>query len=105
MSNETKISLRNVLTALTIAIVLASIVVTCSIAIENTKAAKIDIVRIESDAKEDRARNDARMDALELKYERFEGIIEERTRNTQNDVREIMSDMKILLHRLKLEDD
>lgn len=91
MSNETKISLRNVLTVLSIAVILCTVVGGAYIAYDNTKEAKRDIDNIKS-----------RIIAVELKQEKFEGIIEERTRNTQADVKEIKSDMKILLHRLEL---
>jgi len=37
---------------------------------------------------------DSRMDAIERKQERFEGIMDERTRNTQDDVKRIYDIVK-----------
>lgn len=45
---------------------------------------------------------DSRMDKLEMEQATFKGIIDERTRNQSDDLRELKADMKILLNNLEL---
>lgn len=46
---------------------------------------------------------DDRMDKIEQRHATFKGIIEERTRNTSDNVKELKTDMKLLLNKLELD--
>ena len=45
---------------------------------------------------------DSRMDSLEQEQATFKGVIDERTRNQSEDLKELKSDMKLLLNKLEL---
>ena len=47
---------------------------------------------------------DNRMDRLEQEQATFKGVIDERTRNQGEDLKELKSDMKLLLNKLELSD-
>ena len=82
-AEQTKFTLRNTGAALTIMLVLASIVGAAYIGYDNAKMAKNQSTA-----------NSVRMQALETKQARFEGIISERTANTAKRVDDIYDIVK-----------
>ncbi len=83
MAETLKVNLTKVAVILVLALTLASVVGGGYIAYDNAKTAKATA-----------SENRVKINALELKQARFEGIIDERTRNTQEDVRRIYDIVK-----------
>ena len=83
MSNSAKNNLRSVGIVFTIVLALASVVGAAFITYDNTKEAKKDIALLQT-----------KTQSLETKQARFEGIIDERTRNTQKRVDDIYDIVK-----------
>lgn len=81
MTESVKINLDKALTSLRIISVVAGALIACFFVYANI---------------------DNRMDKLEYEQAVFKGVMDERTRNTQDDVKEIKSDVKLLLTNLKL---
>ena len=88
---KSELSLKNFLILLSIVVILLTPIGSLYVVHDNSKQFKTDIDGLK-----------LQMTAVEKKQIRFEGIIEERTRNTQSDIREIKTDVKTLLNRLRL---
>ena len=84
MAETTKVNLTKTLTSLKIVSTVAGFLIACAVAYANI---------------------DARMDRLEMEQATFKGIMDERTRSTQEDIREIKGDVKLLLNKLELVND
>lgn len=94
MSETIKINLTKVAVVLVIVMTLASVVGGGYIAYDNAKTAKADGIRY---AKESSDRDDvqeARLNAVEQKQARFEGVMDERTKNTAKRVDDIYDIVK-----------
>ncbi len=93
MSEKLTINLTKVGALLVIVLTLASVVGGGYIAYDNAKAAKKQ--------SED---NHVKITVLETKQATFEGVIDERTRNMGNNIKDLKADMKLLLNKLELDD-
>ena len=91
MSETMKINLSKIATILVIVMTLASAVGGGYIAYDNAKSAKTES-----------AENKIEINALKTRQSRFEGIMEERSRNQGEDRKELKSDMKLFLNKLQL---
>ena len=102
MSETVKINLKNVLIVLTIVIMFAGLVGSAYIAIDNAKTAKEGTEKLAIQLSESNSKAELRFNQLEVKQARFEGKLDERTANTQADVKDIKRSMELLLNNLKL---
>ncbi|MCK5017553.1 MAG: hypothetical protein KAS32_10840 [Candidatus Peribacteraceae bacterium] len=83
MADTSKTSLRNVGIIFTVVFMCATVVGAAFITYDNTKQSKKDVALLES-----------RMQDVETRQARFEGIMDERTRNTAKRVDDIYSIVK-----------
>ena len=91
MSETVKINLSKVIACMTIVLMAASVVGAGYIAYDNAKTAKTES-----------AENRIAINDLKTRQTRFEGVMEERSRNQGEDLKELKSDMKTLLNNLEL---
>jgi len=83
MSDSIRINIVKAATVLTIAVILAGMVGAAYIGYDNAKTAKQDTAALA-----------VRMTAIELDYAKFKGIMEERTKNIQENVSKIYDIVK-----------
>jgi len=103
MSEVIKMNLSKIAATLVIVVTLASAVGGGYIAYDNGKTTETDLKEFKSAQEAANKEVDRRLADSEKKQARFEGVIDERTRTTQNDVKELKCDMKLLLNKLELD--
>ena len=94
MSETMRINLTKTAVFVALLMTLASVVGGGYIAYDNAKTAKIDIKELQAEEDLHNAELDRRMTQLETRQARFEGVIDERTKNTQTDVKRIYDIVK-----------
>jgi hypothetical protein len=90
MSDQMKLNLSKCLTTLTIVMALATIIGAAYIGYDNAKEAKNRTIALELQTVQRNREIDSRMTVLELDYAKFKGVMEERTRVTQENTNIIL---------------